>query len=254
MNLSEFVSPNILGLIFVVIFFVLMAFYAFRARQAPRWPQREIPAFGRLRRGIGLAVEAGQRLHLTLGHGGVSGLEGGSTLVGLSVLQRIARVASVSDRPPITTSGEATQGILSQDSLRSALRSINADDLYAPTAGQISGLTPFSFAVGTLPVIYDQQVAVTILAGHFGSEVALITDAAERNGNLTLGGSDSLPAQAILYATAQEPLIGEELYAAGAYLQAGAMHLASLRVQDIFRWILAGIILAGAVLKLAGVL
>ncbi|MBN2550321.1 MAG: hypothetical protein JXB15_14250 [Anaerolineales bacterium] len=193
-------------------------------------------------------------MHLTLGHGGVSGVEGGSALVGLSVLQRIARVASVSDRPPITTSGEATQGILSQDSLRSALRSINADDLYEPAAGQISGLTPFSFAVGTLPVIYDQHVAVTILVGHFGSEVVLITDAAERNGNLTLGGSDSLPAQAVLYATAQEPLIGEELYAAGAYLQAGSMHLASLRTQDIFRWILAGVILAGALLKLAGVL
>jgi hypothetical protein len=56
-----------------------------------------------------------------------------------------------------------------------------------------------------------------------------------------------------LYATAQEPLIGEELYAAGAYLQAGPLHISSLRAQDILRWVLAAIILGGAILKFLGV-
>jgi hypothetical protein len=49
-------------------------------------------------------------------------------------------------------------------------------------------------------------------------------------------------------------LIGEELYASGAYIQAGPTHAASLRVQDIFRWILVLVILAGAVMKFFGVL
>jgi hypothetical protein len=84
--------------------------------------------------------------------------------------------------------------------------------------------------------------------------VALLTDAGERSGSLTLGGTDSLPGQAVLYATAQEPLIGEELYAGGAYLCAGGMHIASLRVQDVFRWILVLVILLGSIAKLAGVL
>jgi hypothetical protein len=58
----------------------------------------------------------------------------------------------------------------------------------------------------------------------------------------------------VLYVTAQEPLIGEELYAGGAYIQAGPLHLASVRAQDIMRWVLVAGILVGAVLKLAGVL
>jgi hypothetical protein len=40
--------------------------------------------------------------------------------------------------------------------------------------------------------------------------------------------------QAILYAAAQNP-VGEELYAAGAYL-GQSHHLASVRAQDIMRW------------------
>jgi hypothetical protein len=169
------------------------------------------------------------------------------------MLQRIARAASISDKPPVATSGEATQAILSQDTLSSAYSMIGAGDQYDPASGQLSGVTPFSYAAGALPVIYDQEVSINVLAGSFGSEVALITDAAERKGITSLAGSDNLPAQAILYATAEEPLIGEELYAGGAYLQAGPVHLASLRAQDILRWVLTGAILLLSAAKLVGV-
>jgi len=247
-------NSSLIGLVFVFFFFALLIIFGFMARKNPRRPLREITAFVRLRRGIGLAVEAGQRLHVSLGHGGVSGVQGASAMIGLNLLQRIARSASISDRPPVATSGETTLSILSQDTLKSALKAIGAENQYEPTAGQLSGLTPFSFAAGTMPVIQDQHVSVSILAGHFGPEAALITDVSERSGGLTLGGSDSITAQAILYATAQEPLIGEELYAAGAYLQAGPFHTASIQTQDFLRWILAGIILVGGILKLVGVL
>lgn len=231
-----------------------MITYASIARKRPKGSWREIAAFSRLGRSIGLAVEAGKRLHISLGHGSLNGLQAGSAFVGLSVLQRIAKVASISDSPPVATSGEGVLGILSQDTQKSTYRSIGSANLYERSSGQVTGLTPFSFAAGTLPVIFDQNVAANVMAGHFGSEVALITEAGERNGSLTLAGSDNLTAQAVLYAAAQEPLIGEELYASGAYIQAGNFHGASLRAQDFMRWVIIIAILAGAALKLVNVL
>jgi hypothetical protein len=58
----------------------------------------------------------------------------------------------------------------------------------------------------------------------------------------------------VLYATASETLIGEELFAAGAYVAAGGMHNASLRVQDMLRWVVIAVMLAGSILKLIGVI
>jgi len=243
-----------LGLGFVILFIVLMSLFWARDRKQLRQNLRSIPAFAKLKQGIHLSVEAGQRLHLSLGHGGITGQTSTSSFVGLSVLQRIARAAMFSDRPPVTTSGEAAQAFLSQDTLRSAYRAINVESPFDPDAAQISGLTPFSFAAGTLPVVYDQQVSVNIMAGSFGSEVALIADAAEQTNSVSLGGSENLAAQAVMFSAIQEPLIGEEFYAAGAYVQAGPMHAASLRTQDVLRWLLIGVILAGAALKLAGIL
>ena len=239
---------------FAGLFFIILVIYALLIRKRPDRPLREIPAFARLGRSVGLAVEAGKRLHISLGYGGVNDVPGASGLVGLTMLQRIARAASISDKPPIATSGEGTLGILSQDTLHSAYQAIRSESLFDPMYGQISGLTPFSYAAGTLPVIFDQQVSTTVLAGHFGSEVALIVDANERVGSYTLAGSDNLEAQAVLYASAQDPLIGEELYAGGAYLNAGLMHQASIRTQDVMRWVVILGILLGSMLKLFGVI
>lgn len=254
MNFTALFSVGVLGLVFVLVFLGLIVLFVVYERSHQGRPLRPIPAFDRIRREIGLAVEAGKRLHITLGRGGITGQEAGSALIGLQVLERIARTASISDKPPVATSGDGSLAILSQDTSRAVLRTTSGESQVDPSSGRLVGLTPYAYAAGTLPVILDEQVAATILAGHFGSEVALITDAAERNGSLTLAGSDNLSAQAVIFATADEPLIGEELYAAGAYLNAGPAHQASLRAQDILRWVLVGAILAGAALKLIGLL
>jgi hypothetical protein len=44
-------------------------------------------------------------------------------------------------------------------------------------------------------------------------------------------------------------LIGEELYAVGAYLKTGPIHIASLRAQDLLRWVIILAILLGSILK-----
>jgi hypothetical protein len=80
-----------------------------------------------------------------------------------------------------------------------------------------------------------------------------LTDAVERENTFVLAGSDNLTAQAVIYASAQEPLIGEEIFASGAYIETGPLHIASLTVQDILRWLIIAAILVGALLTLAGV-
>ena len=105
-----------------------------------------------------------------------------------------------------------------------------------------------------MPVIHDEGIGANMLIGSFGSEVALINEAGERAGSLTLAGTDDLSGQAVLFATAQEPLIGEETYAGGAYLGVSGLHDASLVAQDVFRWVIIALILISVVLKLAGVL
>jgi len=101
-------------------------------------------------------------------------------------------------------------------------------------------------------MMQDENVSTAILLGHFGPEAALLTESAERANVLTLGASDDLSAQSVLFAASHEPLIGEELFAAGAYLGAGPSHAASLTLQDILRWLIILALIGGAAAKFTG--
>lgn len=238
-----------LALVFVTAA-LLIALSLWRRKSPPQF--REIAAFTRLRRAVGLSVEDGTRLHVSLGRGGLLEAGGAPALAGLGLLRHLAEQTSLSDRPPLTTCGEALLAILAQDTQRAGFRAAGAEDAYDSTMGRLTGLTPFSYVAGALPPMRDESVSANVLIGHFAAEAALLTDTAERGNTTTVAGAGEPATQAIFLATAGDALIGEELFAAAAYAGAGPAHTASLQVEDLLRWLLILFLLAGAALKLLG--
>ncbi len=246
--LNSLVMPGFIGL-----FFLLIVIFTLMQRGKTRRNLRPIPAFTHLSKAIGRAVEAGTRLHISIGRGTLTSPQSAVGFVGLSILGRVVQVASASDSPPVASAGDGALAILSQDTLKSTYQDIGTASQYEPSAGRLAGVTPFSYAAGVLPITRDENVSANILVGSFGNEVALILEASERAEVFTLAGTDSITAQSILYAAAQEPLVGEEVFAGGAYINAGPVHTASLHAQDVLRWLIVGAILIGSLLKVLGI-
>jgi hypothetical protein len=239
---------------------IILAFTAFLLLAITLWKRRspfrlrDIPAFTRLYRSLGLSIEDGTRLHISLGHGSLLDARGGSAFAGLAMLRIIAERTSVSDMPAVASAGDPPLGLLTQDTLQAGYQAAGVEELYVPTTGRVTGLSPFSYAAGAMHIAQNENVSTNIIIGHFGPEAALLTEASDRENVTVIGASDNLNGQAILFASAQDTLIGEELFAAGAYLGAGASHAASLTVQDILRWLTILVLLGGAAAKFLGVL
>lgn len=229
---------SIWGMAIIALAFILIALIAFIDRNKAGQTLREIAAFEALKRSIDLSVEDGTRLQISLGSGGILGPQSASVFAGLSLLREVARIAADSDQPPIATNGEGLQNILAHDVLRRTYKEMGLSDEYHHRLARITGLSPFSYGAGTMHLILDNFAASSALLGSFSEEAGLITAATQRRSAFTLGASDGLVGQSILFASTDQPLIGEELYAVGAYLNAGSAHSASLRVQDILRWLL----------------
>lgn len=231
---------------------LLLGFAIFKRKSPPAF--REIPAFTRLRKAIGRAVEDGSRLHVSLGRGNLTSPQGAAGLAGLSALRSLADITSTSDLTPIASSGEPSLTVLSQDVMQTSYQKATGGGHFDASGARLTGLTPFSYASGALPILRDEHISANILLGSFGVEAGLLADAADRQNSFLLAASDNLPGQAVLYASAQEPLIGEELFAVSEYINHSPMHAASLSVQDILRWVLITSMLLGAFLKLVGLL
>lgn len=235
---------SLLALALLILFLVFLFFYAVIGQ---RWPAilRPLRGFEALGTAIERAVEGGERVHLSLGTGPVNGMESAAALAGLSVLGRVAAATAMSDRPGVATAGDGAMAILAQDTLASAYARAAARDRYRPTSGRMLGPTAFSYLAGLPTLLATEGVSVHMLLGSFGVEGALAADLGDRHQAFVLAGTDDVQTQALLYTTAQHPLIGEEVFAGGAYLNIGPLHRASLRAQDALRMLLALLIVLG---------
>ncbi len=237
----------IVGFFIVAVAAGLILLLAFFMPRKAFW--RRIPVITGLKRQVGLSVEDGRQLHFSIGRANLLTPDSMASLTALNAFDQVVRSTAHADRPPVVTSGDGALSILSQSTIFSASGS--------PTAflqGQLAGLTPFSYTVGALQEVQNEEAAANVLIGHFGLELALLTEAAERAGSFVMAGSDDLAAQAVAYAASDQPLIGEELYVVGAYLSGSPVHQASVKVQDIYRWVIVFILIVGAILNLAGIL
>ncbi len=211
-----------------------------------RWPVfRHLPGYEAVHSDVGASVEAGSRVHMALGEGKIIGVGAEAELAGLSALAKIAQAASVSDRPPVATSSDGITALLAQDVMYSTYRQMRVEERFDHDLGRLAGLGPAGYTAGAMITPREEKVSATFLLGAMGAEAALIADTGAQRGSVIAAVTDPV-GQAAVFATTDNPLLGEELFAAGAYLKVSRAHAASLQAQDILRWIAIGAILLGA--------
>jgi hypothetical protein len=252
--MTEFVIP----IAFIAIFVAVTLGIGLWARNPDRSKKlglRPVDVFNDLPQKAGESVESGTRIHVSLGSGVIGTESTTGVLAGIPVLDAVAEAATISDKPPIITTGDGASATLAQNGLRRAFNKQNAIERYDHLAGRMAGPTPLSYAAGVMMTLKDEEVSSNLMLGSFGPEVGLMADAGWGENAHQIIGTDNIQGQAAAYVTADEALIGEDVYASGAYLQGGKpFHKASLYAQDVVRVLIVLALLGGGVLSLIGVI
>jgi hypothetical protein len=150
------------------------------------------------------------------------------------------------------TVSEGTLLLAAQKGLQRAFRRAERSAHYDPGLAiyVASDTDAFAYAGGASTIIQRKGMASNILAGRFGPELAVMTDAAARKGLDQVIAADDPLALAVGAAYTDNLLIGEELFVARAYLEGKMSQLASLQTQDILRTLAAAGILGIAIYQL----
>lgn len=240
-----------IGLILLIIITFALFFFSIRQRRTGKTPSfRRIAAISKFKRSIGMSIEDGTRIHVSLGNASLTQAVSSSAFASLKILRKIGELSSNSDNPPVASSGDGALALLSQDTLHDVARETHTLELFQSENGHLAGPTPMTNVVGALQTIADPEVHTNVLIGNYGSEAGFLSTASQEKGALTIAASDSLTAQATFFATVEQTLIGEELFAVPAYLHNEPMQNASLRIQDMLRGLVVLVLLVGAILKL----
>lgn len=238
--------------IIILLAATLMLLALRRLRSGVRYSLRPLAGYTVVGEQIGRAVESGSQLHVTLGRAPLPGVNGPTSVAALEVLAHLARESGESGISPRVTVGEATllpaaQGeVYRAQSAGEVTAEFATDDVQFLAASEF----PMAYAAGVTNSLHHDEVAGNVAVGRFGVEVAIIAEAARREELSQIIGTDDPTAMALATLYTDNVLWGEELFTAAAYLEGRMEQLASVRAQDILRWLVAGGILLFTLLRI----
>lgn len=214
---------------------VLIAFamFYFRGRYVltrATYESERFPALDRLRRLTDEAIEEGRPIHVSAGTGALGGPVTAETLAGLDLGRRLATKVAAGNVPTVGSSPDPTTyaALSAVTSTANAGASVPAPDVFVPDRG--------AYAMEVMGLVSGTTLGASVLAGSFGDEYLLLAHAGQTARVPQIVGSGSAGALPVVAATAEAPLLGEELFNAGPLLDQQEAHVASLLAQDGIRY------------------
>lgn len=253
MDLIRVVGAELVTTVGVIILTaLLMLVLSWRIRAGRQVHLRPLKPFAALEGRLGQATEDASQMHISLGRASLTSQASPTSIAAIAVLDRLAQDGVANGAPPAVTVGEGSLLLVAQERLNSARQ--NAPRGSRLPAGQALFVahetTPFTYAAGVASLMLQERVASAVMVGRFGPEIAVISDAATRKGIDQVIGTDNPTAMALSSAASDNTVLGEELFAAGAYLEGKPDQLAALLTQDILRYVAAAVLLGAAIFRL----
>lgn len=102
-----------------------------------------------------------------------------------------------------------------------------------------------AYASGYQGILHREQIGASFLFGSFAAESLILAEAGQQVGAKQIAGTISNEQIPFFITSCDYTLLGEELYAASAYLTKDKVQIASIRAQDIAKLFLLIIIVLG---------
>jgi hypothetical protein len=231
---------------------VLLALFASLFLLAQLWQHkrqpslRPIAAYERFLRLTLQGLETGRPLHVSVGSGDWT-RAAPELIAGLIALDHASQRAALAEQELRATTGSPVALLLAMNLLHK--NHTHAGALAGPAPSELSyyGPDPLAYAGGAALEGQRLPVETHLLLGRFGDEGLWLAEALQPSAAPILGGAADPSAAALMQLSVDHPVIGEDLFAAGAYL-GRATHLRSLVAQDWMRLLLALVIVGGVIL------
>jgi len=206
---------------------------------------RPIAGLAEIDNAIGRATEMGRPMLYCMGAGGLSDV---ATLASLGILGLVAKKAAEYDTKLIVPCYDYIVMPIAQEIVREAHYSVGRPDTYDKNSVFYLTNVQFAYVAGVNGIMVRERMATNFFLGYFAAEALLMTETGNAVGAVQIAGTDATTQIPFFITTCDYTLIGEELYAASAYLNREPMLLGTLKAQDYFKFVILSIVFVGAIL------
>ena len=248
---SNWINWNQMNNLLLALLFGGIVFYAISTARKREIFLRRIPGLDAVDEAIGRATELGKPiLYLT----GAHDMSDPSTIAAAVILGRVAKRTAaygtdllVPHRDPITMA-------VCQEITKQAYLEAGKPDLYKDDSNFFITSDQFSYTAAVDGIMLRKKPAANFFMGSYFAEALLLTETGASTGAIQIAGTDSDHQLPFFVTTCDYTLIGEELYAASAYLSKEPVQVGTLRGQDIGKALILCVLGIGTVMATLGVI
>ncbi len=237
------------NLIFAVIFGAVILYYIALARKDPNLYIRKIAGLEAVDEAIGRATEMGKPILYLNGMDPLSTL---STLASLNILGRVARRVANYDSELLVPSKDPVVLSVAQEVVKQGYLDAGRPDAYKEDNVFFLTEDQFAYTASVCGIMVRDKPAANIFMGYYYAESLILAETGATTGAIQIAGTDSTSQLPFFVTTCDYTLIGEELYAASAYLAREPRLLGSLKGQDVGKLFIMIVILVGTILASVG--
>ena len=220
-----------------------------RARSNPHIFLRRIPGLEAVEEAVGRATEMGRPVLYLTGSGELNGSgdpSNLSTIAATVILGEVSkRVASYGAELRVPHRSAIVMAIC-QEMVKEAYLTAGRPDAYTEETNFFITQDQFAYTAAVDGIMLRDKPAANIFMGYYYAESLLLAETGASTGAIQIAGTDADHQLPFFITTCDYTLIGEELYAASAYLSREPALVGTLRSQDLGKAVLLGVLLVGS--------
>jgi len=226
----------------LVVLLSLIIIYKVLSAQKGRLPFiRRIAGLNAIDEAVGRATEMGRPVLMVPGLGSLDI----PTLQGIAIFGYIARaVARFGNKTILPTADPQLTGV-AEETIRDAYADAGRLDLFEDNDVRYLTSQQFAYAAGVAGILNRERPAASFLFGLFFAESMIFAEVGQQVGAIQVAGTPETNQIPFFIASCDYVIIGDEYYAASAYLTRAPVQLGSIVAQDYGKLILLAIVLFG---------
>ncbi len=247
---SEWFDTTKLATLLASIIMGIMVVYALLLARRKELYIRPIAGLEELDNAVGRATEMGRPIMFVPGWGT---LGEPCTISAMMILNQIAKKTAEYDTRLISPQVDYFVLPLAQEMVQTAYSEIGRPDAFNQNDIYFVSDTQFAFTAAVNGITVREKVATIFYMGFFFAEALLMTETGNQAGAIQIAASDAITQIPFFITTCDYTLIGEEFYAASAYLSRNIELVSMLKAQDYFKLLIVVSVVVGSIISSLGI-
>jgi hypothetical protein len=176
---------------------------------------------------------------------GIADVDDIQTIAAVVILSSVAKTAARYDTRTIFATCSPLLFPVAEETIRNAYADAGRPDAFSRDDVRFLSSDQFAFTAGVTGIMLREKPAATVFMGAFWAESLILAETGFLAGAIQIAGTANVSQLPFFVAACDYTLIGEELYAAGAYLSHDARLLGSLKASDAMKVLVAALIAIG---------